>query len=373
MSEPIKCRAAILYEEGKPMVIEEVIIPVPDDDQVRIKMISAGICASDGHYVWGQQKMSDLFHKLPTVLGHEGAGIVESVGRNVTDLKPGDHVLTTFVPNCQKCIQCDIPNNNMCSNFAFNVTGCRPTRKLAKNGDNIYGATGTGTYSEYITVYRPQVIKIKQTDNLANLCVVSCAAATGFYSAVYRADILPESTCGIWGVGGIGLNTLQGCKYNKAKNIIAIDINPDKRDIAMQFGATEFINPKELDKPLEQYLMEKYGGLNYAFDCFGSQVIVDQAVNSLAMSGTFIMVGVTGAEVTLKYPVIMLLFGRTITGCQLGAKKAYLAYPEMVDLYLDKKIKIDELITNKFKLDQINDAFQTLKDGKCIRSIIVFD
>ncbi|XP_046918219.2 geraniol dehydrogenase [Dermatophagoides farinae] len=373
MSEPIKCRAAILYEEGKPMVIEEVIIPVPDDDQVRIKMISAGICASDGHYVWGQQKISDLFHKLPTVLGHEGAGIVESVGQNVTDLKPGDHVLTTFVPNCQKCIQCDIPDNNMCLNFAFNVTGCRPTRKLAKNGDNIYGAIGAGTYSEYITVYRPQVIKIKQTDNLANLCVISCAGATGFYSAVYRADVFAGSSCAVFGIGGIGLNTLQGCKYNKAKNIIAIDINPDKRDIAMQFGATEFINPKELDKPLEQYLMEKYGGVNYAFDCFGSQVIVDQAVNSLAMSGTFIMVGVTGAEVTLKYPVIMLLFGRTITGCLLGAKKAYLAYPEMVDLYLDKKIKIDELITNKFKLDQINEAFQTLKDGKCIRSIIVFD
>ncbi|OTF72773.1 DnaJ-like protein [Euroglyphus maynei] len=327
---PITCKAAILYEEGKPMVIEEVIIPAPDDDQVRVKMISAGICASDGHYVWGQQKLRDLFHELPTVLGHEGAGIVESVGRNVTDLKPGDHVLTTFAPNCQECSQCAVPSNNMCLKFAFNVTGCRPTRKLAKNGENIYGVSGTGTFSEYITVYRPQAIKIKQTDNLANLCVISCAAATGFYSAVHRANVQPNSTCAVWGMGGIGLNTLQGCRYNKAKNIIAIDINPNKRDIAMQFGATEFLNPKELDKPVEQFLMEKFvGGIDYAFDCFGSQVIVDQAINSLAMSGTFTMVGVTSADVILKYPAIMLLFGRTITGCLLGAKKAHLAYPEM--------------------------------------------
>ena len=151
-----------MYEEGKPLVVEEVIIPVPGDDQVRVKMISAGICASDGHYVWGQQKLKDLFHKLPTVLGHEGAGIVESVGRNVTDLKPGDHVLTTFVPNCGKCSQCSIKDSNMCLNLNFNTTGCLTTRQLAKNGENIYGVTGTGTYSEYITVDRPMVIKVSE-------------------------------------------------------------------------------------------------------------------------------------------------------------------------------------------------------------------
>lgn len=216
--------------------------------------------------------------------------------------------------------------------------------------------------------------QIKQTDNLINLCVVSCAAATGFYSAVNRAKVRPGSNCAVWGIGGIGLNALQGCKYNQAKNIIAIDVNPAKRDVALQFGATEFINPKELDKPLEQYLMEKYGGgMDYTFDCFGSQMIVDQAINSLTMSGTFTMVGVTGTDVQIKYPALMLLFSRKITGCLLGAKKASQAYPEMVDLYLAKKIKINELITNKFKLEQINEAFQTLKDGKSIRSIIVFD
>lgn len=185
------------------------------------------------------------------------------------------------------------------------------------------------------------------------------------------ANVRSESTCAIWGIGAIGLFTIAGCKFNKSKNIIAIDINSDKREMAMKFGATEFVNPKELDCPVEKYLLEKYSGVDYAFDCFGGQVTIDQALNSLNLIGKFTLVGVTTNE-TINYPAKKLITGQSITSGLIGNIKNEIAYENLIELYLEKKLMVDEAVTHKFKLDNIQEAFDLLKTGQCIRSIIIY-
>lgn len=185
------------------------------------------------------------------------------------------------------------------------------------------------------------------------------------------ANVRSESTCAIWGIGAIGLFTIAGCKFNNAKNIIAIDINPDKREIALKFGATEFVNPNELNCSVEQYLLEKYSGMDYAFDCFGSQITINQALNSLNNIGKFTLVGVTSEE-TINYPAKKLITGQTITSGLIGNIKGKIAYQNLIELYLEKKLMVDEAITHKFQLDNIQEAFDLLKSGKCIRSIIIY-
>lgn len=208
---------------------------------------------------------------------------------------------------------------------------------------------------------------------MQHACIISCSVTTGFYSAVQQAKVTPGSTCAVWGMGAIGLNALKGCQHQRAQHVVAIDINPAKRDMAFSFGATEFVNPRELDRPLDQWLMERFPcGVDFAFDCFGSQQIVDVALRSLSPFGTFAMVGLAKAGTKIDYPTADLLYGRRIVGGFLGQKKIDQAYDELVQMYLDGRYDIDRLITNKFRLEQINEAFQTLKDGKCIRSLIIF-
>nr|QEM21690.1 dnaJ [Dermatophagoides farinae] len=372
--QPIKCRAAVLYKEGDPLVIEDVIVPAPDVNQVRVKMVSVGICATDAHFVWGTAKMESWGHKLPSVLGHEGTGIVESIGSNVHDFQAGDVVLMSIIPQCNECVLCQNPNTNICMKNLLPDMGSRVSKKLAKSGQALYGIMGLGTFSDYITVNRDQLFKMTNKVNIENSAIISCAVATGFYSAVNLGKVLPGSTCGIWGIGSIGLNVLQGCKYSKAKNIIAIDITPSKKDIAIEFGATEFVNPKQLNggQTLEQYLLEKYGGVDYAFDCFGSQIIIDQALKSLSVTGTFVLIGVPPDDTNIVYPCNQLMTGRTITGGFVGGKKSEQAYSELVEMYERKQIKIDQMITDKIPLTKINEGFDNLRSGKVIRSLVTF-
>lgn len=208
---------------------------------------------------------------------------------------------------------------------------------------------------------------------MTSACIISCAVATGFFSAVNQAKVHSGSTCAVWGLGAIGMNALFGCKHQKAANIIGIDLNNDKREMALKMGCTEFVNPKELDKPIQQYLLEKYGGADYAFDCFGSKLVLDQCLASLSAFGTVVSVGLPSIEVKVEYPVRELLFGRKIIGALMGLKKPQEAYTELAQMYVDGTYDIDLMITNRFRLEQINEAFQTLKDGKCVRSLILFD
>lgn len=363
-----------MFEEGKPLIIEDVIVDAPTDDQVRIRMVSAGICASDAHFAWGQQKITEWKgHKTPAVLGHEGAGIVESVGPKVTSIKPGDHVLTSFMPQCKQCAYCANPLTNVCARENLLILGAMPNKKLKSSGQELCGLTGLGVYSEYVLLKLSQVVKISAKANLEHACIISCAVATGFYAAKSQANVQPGTTAAVWGLGAIGLNAIYGCKHAGVKNIIGIDINSDKRAVGEEFGVTEFINPKDLDKPVEQYLMQKFGGVDYAFECIGHQTVLDTALKSLSVFGTLAMVGVAPEGTKVNYPAADLLMGRKIVGAFMGNKPSDEAYQELTDMYVNGEYNIDRLVTHKFKLDQINEAFQTLKDGKCIRSLIIFD
>lgn len=201
---------------------------------------------------------------------------------------------------------------------------------------------------------------------------MSCSVCTGFFAAVAQAKVSPGSTCAVWGLGGIGLNAINGCKFAGAKNIIGIDLNEDKRAIAMEMGCTEFINAKTIGRPVPEYLLEKYKGADFAFDCLGNQQVINTALASLAYNGTLALVGLTPAGTMINYPVFDLLFGRRIVGGILGGKKTKEAFEQLTKMYMKGELNLKRLISHRFKLDQINEAFDTLKQGKCIRSVIIF-
>jgi len=365
----------MLYKEGSPLVIEQVEIAPPGPEQVRIRMVSAGICASDGHFVWGQQLLAEVGQSAPCIPGHEGAGIVESVGANVTSLKVGDHVLATFAPACGECNYClSECDTNLCMKGPLMdpTFGAKP--KLLKDDTITVSAMGSlGVYSEYVLLHHLQALPIAAELNLENACIISCAVCTGFYAAVNQAKVKPNSTAAVWGLGAIGLNAVFGCKHSGAKHIIGIDINNEKKSVGEEFGVTEFVNPLELNQPVEKYLTEKYGGVDFALDCIGNQSVLHTALHSLSPYGTLAVVGVSTTGTEMKFPPIHLLTGRKIVGGLMGNKPAKDAFKELTQMYGNGEYNVDRLVTHRFPLEQINDAFQLLKDGKCIRSLILFD
>lgn len=328
-------------------------------------MISAGICASDGHIKWGHMKTSNL----PMVLGHEGLALVESVGPEVKQLQAGDLVLTNIMSQCDQCKDCQDRSSNFCEKDGFQIRNASTNKKL-EDGTGVWGFCRLGVFSEYVLLKQSQVVKIDPRLNKENCCIISCAVMTGFFSATNLAKVSPNSTACVIGLGAIGLNAVFGCKFNGARNIIAIDINNSKKAIALEFGATEFVNPQELDRPVEQYLKEKYGGVHYAIECIGNQGVMESAFKALKPTGTLALVGVGGK--TLNFPAIEMLTGRTVAGGFLGKKRSDEGFNQLGEMYLNGQYNIDRLVTHRFSLEQINDAFQLLKEGKCIRSIIVF-
>lgn len=373
--QSIICKAAIIYKEGTPLVIEDVTIDAPKNGEVRVKMVSAGICASDAHFVWGTAKLNEWpGHDVPAVLGHEGAGIVESVGPDVTNLQPGDHVLTTFMPACRDCPYCASPLTNFCAKENLIALGAIPNKKLTKNGQNLIGLAGLGIYSQYSLLKLSQVVKINPAAPLVNSAIISCAVATGFYAARNQANVQPGTTAAVWGIGAIGINAIYGCKKAGAKNIIGVDINNEKKAIGEEFGITEFVNPNELGgKPVDQYLKEKYGGVDYALDCLGNKFVIETAYKSLSVFGTLALVGLAPSGTELVLPVSDTLTGKKVAGAFMGNKDCDSAYTELTEMYVKGEYDVDRLVTHNFKLEQINEAFQLLKEGKCIRSLIIFD
>lgn len=355
------------------MVVEEVLIAPPTGDQVRIRMVSAGICASDGHLAWGEQFLADYpGHSTPIVLGHEGAGVVESIGEKVTSVQVGDHVLTTITPACRDCENCSSPLTNLCSTQSFLHLAYVPNKKLL-NGTDVKGIGGLGVYSEYTLLRQSQIVKINRAANLENAAIISCAVATGYFAAQNQAKVQPGTTAAVWGLGAIGLNAVYGCKMAGAKNIIGIDINEDKKEVALAFGVTEFVNPKTLDVPIDEYLKQNYpNGIDYAFDCIGNQTVIDTAHKSLSLYGTLVLVGVPPKGTSLLVDVANFLTGKKVVGAFLGGKDCQEGYTELVEMYVSGRYDVDRLVTNTFSLEQINEAFQFLKEGKCIRSLIRF-
>ncbi|KFO28508.1 Alcohol dehydrogenase E chain [Fukomys damarensis] len=360
----IKCKAAVLWEINKPFSIEEVEVAPPKAHEVRIKMVAGGICRSDDHVVTGH-----LEFPLPIILGHEAAGIVESIGEGVTSVKPGDKVIPLFTPQCGKCRNCKHPESNFCLKNDLpqrQGTLLDGTTRFTCRGKPIHHFMGISTFSQYTVVDEISVAKIDAAAPLEKVCLIGCGFSTGYGSAIKVAKVTQGSTCAVFGLGGVGLSVIIGCKAAGAAKIIAVDINKDKFKKAREVGATECINPQDYDKPIEQVLKEmSNGGVDFSFEVIGRLDTMASALLCCNESfGVSVIVGVPPGSQTLSVNPTLLLTGRTWKGAIFGGFKSKDSVPKLVADFMAKKFPLDPLITNILPFEKINEGFDLLHSGK---------
>ncbi|XP_041043413.1 alcohol dehydrogenase class-3 [Carcharodon carcharias] len=369
----IKCKAAVAWEAGKPLCIEEVEVAPPKAHEVRIKIIATAVCHTDAYTLSG----SDSEGVFPVILGHEGAGIVESIGEGVTCVKAGDRVIPLYIPQCGECKFCLNPNTNLCQKIRVTQgQGLMPdkTSRFTCKGQQLYHYMGTSTFSEYTVVADISLAKIDDEAPLDKVCLLGCGISTGYGAAINTAKVEPGSTCAVFGLGGVGLATIMGCKVAGATRIIGIDLNKDKFTRAKEFGATECINPKDYDKPIQTVLAELTdGGVDYSFECIGNVATMRAALEACHKGwGTSVIIGVAPAGHEISTRPFQLITGRTWKGTAFGGWKSVESVPKLVKEYMAKKIKVDEFVTQTLQFDQINESFELLQKGKSIRSVLSF-
>lgn len=369
----IKCKAAVLWEPHKPFTIEDIEVAPPKAHEVRIKMVATGVCRSDDHAVSGS-----LFTPLPAVLGHEGAGIVESIGEGVTCVKPGDKVIPLFSPQCGKCRICKHPESNLCCQ-PKNLTAPKGalldgTSRFSCRGKPIHHFISTSTFSQYTVVDDIAVAKIDAAAPLDKVCLIGCGFSTGYGSAVQVAKVTPGSTCAVFGLGGVGLSVVIGCKTAGAARIIAVDINKDKFAKAKELGATDCINPQDYTKPIQEVLQEMTdGGVDFSFEVIGRLDTMTSALLSChSACGVSVIVGVPPKAENLSINPMSLLLGRTWKGAIFGGFKSKDAVPKLVADFMAKKFPLEPLITHVLPFEKINEAFDLLRAGKSIRTVLTF-
>ncbi|NXD26239.1 ADH1 dehydrogenase, partial [Spelaeornis formosus] len=360
----IKCKAAVLWEANKPFSIEEVEVAPPKEHEVRIKIMATGICRSDDHVITGA-----LVMPFPIILGHEAAGVVESVGQGVTSVKPGDKVIPLFVPQCGECKTCLNTKGNMCSKTDFGKSpGSMPdgTTRFTCKGKAIHHFLGTSTFTEYTVVHESAVAKIDSAAPLEKVCLIGCGFSTGYGAALQTAKVEPGSTCAVFGLGGVGLSVVMGCKAAGASRIIAVDINKDKFAKAKELGATDCINPKDFDKPIHEVLTEMTGGgVDYSFEVIGRMDTMTAALACCHYNyGVSVIVGVPPATQKITFDPMLLFTGRSWKGSVFGGWKSKDAVPKLVDDYMKKKFVLDPLITHTLPWTKINEGFDLLRTGK---------
>ena len=353
-------KAAVLYERRKPLVIEDLEMVAAGPGEVEIELVASGVCHSDLHHV-----NRDTPTVLPVVLGHEGAGIVKSVGPNVTRVKPGDHVIIAFGSKCGECFYCVRGMPYLC-------TPANPARpRLSKGGKTINQFLEVATYAERTVVSEKNVVKVRDDAPLAICSLVACGVTTGIGAVVNTAKVEPGSNVLVIGTGGVGLNVVQGARLAGAARIIAVDVLDNKLEFAREMGATHLINAtKENAVDRAKALTGGYG-VDYAFEVIGNPKTISQAYESLRKGGVAVVVGVSdeNAELTFK-PVWMMRQSKTLMGCSYGSSRPQVDFPRIVDLYMEKRIKLDELVTRRFALDEINEAFRAMDAGEVARGIL---
>jgi S-(hydroxymethyl)glutathione dehydrogenase/alcohol dehydrogenase len=360
----IRAKAAIFEAVNKPLIIDEVQLDGPGDGEVLIEIKASGICHSDLHMLDGKVPCSG-----PAILGHEAGGIVVECGPGVRSLKPGDHVIPLFSPECHECPSCMSGRTNMCEKVA---TGVAPG-SFSWNGKRVSQALFSA-FSNYTNVPEYAAAKIRPDAPLDKVFYIGCGVTTGVGAAIFTADVQPGSSVIVFGLGGIGLNIIQGARLAGASRIIGIDINPKREAIARRFGATEFVNPKTVTGDLAGHLRElTSGGADYAFEAIGTIQLIEQAIESTRpFWGTTVLVGLPPMGESLSVNPWDYLFGRRLIGTWFGGAKGRSDVPKIVDLYMEKKIDIDELVTHKLSLEQINEGFDLMRNGESIRSVITF-
>ena len=368
----MKTRAAIAYKAGEPLVIETVGLEGPKAGEVLVEIMATGVCHTDAFTLSGD----DPEGEFPAILGHEGAGIVREIGAGVTSVAVGDHVIPLYTPECRTCDFCLNPKTNLCQSIrATQGQGLMPdgTSRFSINGKPILHYMGTSTFSNFSVMPEIAVAKVRKDADFEKICYIGCGVTTGIGAVVFDAKVEPGSTVAVFGLGGIGLNVIQGAKMVGASRIIGIDINPSKVELAKKFGMTDFINPRDVDNVVEAICDLTNGGVDYSFECIGNVDVMRQALECTHKGwGESVIIGVAGAGKEISTRPFQLVTGRVWRGSAFGGARGRTDVPKIVDWYMDGKIDIDSLITHVMPLDDINKAFDLMHNGESIRSVVKF-
>ncbi|MDP6706715.1 MAG: S-(hydroxymethyl)glutathione dehydrogenase/class III alcohol dehydrogenase [Alphaproteobacteria bacterium] len=366
-------KAAVAVEAGKPLQIETVQLEGPKAGEVLVEIKATGICHTDEFTLSG----ADPEGLFPAILGHEGAGIVAEVGAGVTSVAPGDHVIPLYTPECRQCKACLSGKTNLCTAIrATQGQGLMPdgSSRFSLNGEPIFHYMGTSTFANYTVLPEIALAKIREDAPFDKVCYIGCGVTTGLGAVINTAGVEAGANVVIFGLGGIGLNVIQGCRLVGADKIVGVDLNPGKKALAEQFGMTHFVNPKEVDGDLVAHLVELTdGGADYSFECIGNVEVMRQALECCHRGwGESIIIGVAGAGQEISTRPFQLVTGRVWRGTAFGGAKGRSQVPRIVDWYMDGKINIDDLITHTMPLEEINSAFDLMHEGKSIRSVVVY-
>jgi len=369
----METRAAVALEAGKPLSIETVDLEGPRDGEVLVEIKATGICHTDEFTLSG----ADPEGLFPAILGHEGAGVVVDVGKGVTSLKKGDHVIPLYTPECRECSYCTSGRTNLCQ--AIRETqgqGVMPdgSSRFSLNGEKLFHYMGTSTFSNHTVLPEIALAKVREDAPFEKICYIGCGVTTGIGAVINTAKVQPGDNVIVFGLGGIGLNVIQGASMVGANKIVGVDLNPGRKPMAEKFGMTHFVNPQEVEGDLVPYLVDLTdGGADHSFECIGNTEVMRQALECCHKGwgkSTIIGVAPAGAEIATR--PFQLVTGRVWQGTAFGGAKGRTDVPKIVDWYMDGKINIDDLITHVLPLDNINDGFDLMHRGESIRSVVTF-
>ncbi len=370
----MKTRAAIAFKSGAPLSIETLELDGPKAGEVLVEIMATGICHTDAYTLSG----ADPEGIFPSVLGHEGAGIVREIGDGVTTLKAGDHVIPLYTPECRQCKTCLSRRSNLCTAIrATQGKGLMPdgTSRFRLDGDPIFHYMGCSTFSNFTVLPEIALAKVREDAPFNKICYIGCGVTTGIGAVIYTARVWPGANVAVFGLGGIGLNVIQGARMVGADKIIGIDLNPGKRAMAEKFGMTHFINPDEIgrDKVVQAIVDLTGGGADFSFECIGNVHTMRQALECCHRGwGESIIIGVAASGQEISTRPFQLVTGRVWKGTAFGGARGRSDVPKIVDWYMEGKINIDDLITHSMPLDEINTAFDLMHEGKSIRSVVVY-
>lgn len=369
----MKTTAAIAVDAGEPLEIDEVELGGPKEGEVMVEIKAASICHTDAYTLSG----ADPEGIFPSILGHEGAGVVVETGPGVSTVEEGDHVIPLYVPECRECKFCLSGKTNLCQ--AVRDTqgrGLMPdeTTRFSRNGDQIFHYMGTSTFSNYTVLPEISVAPVRKDAPFDTICLLGCGVPTGIGAVINTAEVEVGATVAIFGLGGIGLNVAQGAKMAGAERIIGVDINSDKQSIGEQFGITDFVNPREIEDDIVDRIVEMTdGGVDYSFECIGNVEVMRQALECAHKGwGQSIIIGVAGAGEEISTRPFQLVTGREWKGSAFGGVKGRTELDQFVDWYMEGRINVEDLVTGTYEIEDINDGFEALHDGEALRSVVTF-
>ncbi|MEO1746842.1 MAG: S-(hydroxymethyl)glutathione dehydrogenase/class III alcohol dehydrogenase [Pseudomonadota bacterium] len=369
----MKTRAAVAFEAGKPLEVVDVDLEGPKEGEVLVEIKATGICHTDEFTLSG----ADPEGAFPAILGHEGAGVVVEVGPGVTGLEVGDHVIPLYTPECRECEYCLNPKTNLCQKIrSTQGQGVMPdgTSRFSYKGEKLLHYMGCSTFSNYTVLPEIALAKVRKDAPFDKICYIGCGVTTGIGAVMFTAKVEPGSTAVVFGLGGIGLNVIQGLKMVGARQIIGVDMNPAKETMARQFGMTDFVNPKDVQGDMVSHLVELTGGgADYTFECIGNVNVMRTALECSHKGwGTSVVIGVAPAGAEIATRPFQLVTGRNWRGSAFGGARGRTDVPKIVDMYMDGRIDIDSLITHTMPLDDINKGFDLMHAGESIRSVVVY-